>query len=65
MLTERELQILNLVKLGKYNKEIASELSIAESTVKNHVQNIKAELGALDRTHMVYLALKMGIIGFD
>src|SRR5882724_9791941 len=61
-LTSRELDVLRLIAAGNANKEIACQLSIAEETVKSHVTNILAKLGANDRTHAVTLALKRGII---
>ena len=54
--------MLRLIAAGNANKEIACQLSIAEETVKSHVTNILAKLGANDRTHAVTLALKRGII---
>jgi len=61
-LTERELEILKLIAKGNANKDIASQLSIAEHTVKKHVANILEKLGANDRTHAVTIGLKRGII---
>jgi DNA-binding NarL/FixJ family response regulator len=61
-LTSREIDVLRLIAAGNANKEIAAQLSIAEDTVKSHVTNILAKLGANDRTHAVTLALKRGII---
>lgn len=61
-LTSREIQVLQLIASGKANKVVASDLSIAEETVKGHVKNILSKLGATDRTHAVTLALKRGII---
>ena len=61
-LTERELEVLRLIAAGNANKEIAAQLSIAEDTVKSHVTNILAKLGANDRTHAVTIGLKRGII---
>ena len=60
-LTEREVDVLRLIAGGNANKEIATQLAIAEETVKRHVTNILAKLGANDRTHAVTLALKRGI----
>lgn len=54
-LTEREQQILNLMRRGQKNREIARELSIAESTVHKHVQNIFEKLHARNRTEAIYL----------
>ncbi|HCI82816.1 MAG TPA: hypothetical protein DHW02_24355 [Ktedonobacter sp.] len=54
-LTEREQEILNLMRLGRKNREIAVELGIAESTVHKHVQNIFEKLHARNRTEAIYL----------
>ena len=61
-LTPREIGVLRLVAAGNANKEIGARLSLTEVTVKSHVQNILAKLGANDRTHAVTIALKRGII---
>jgi DNA-binding NarL/FixJ family response regulator len=61
-LTTREIDVLRLIASGNANKEVAGKLSIAEETVKSHVTNILAKLGANDRTHAVTIALKRGII---
>jgi DNA-binding NarL/FixJ family response regulator len=62
VLTPREIDVLRLVAAGNANKEIAAQLSLTEVTVKSHVKNILAKLGANDRTHAVTIALKRGII---
>src|SRR5262249_41760682 len=61
-LTTREIDVLRLIATGNANKEIASQLTIAEETVKSHVTNILAKLHANDRTHAVTISLKRGII---
>ena len=61
-LTSRELAVLRLIAGGNANKEIAAQLSLTEETVKGHVKNILAKLGANDRTHAAVIALKRGII---
>jgi DNA-binding NarL/FixJ family response regulator len=61
-LTSREIDVLRLIASGNANKEIACHLAIAEETVKSHVTNILAKLGANDRTHAVTIALRRGII---
>ena len=43
-LTSRELEVVELIEQGRSNKEIAAELSIAVTTVKNHVHNILEKL---------------------
>jgi DNA-binding NarL/FixJ family response regulator len=61
-LTPREIDVLRLIAAGNANKEVAARLSLTEVTVKSHVKNILAKLGANDRTHAVTIALKRGII---
>jgi len=61
-LTKREVEVLCLVAGGNANKEIAARLSLTEETVKAHVRNILAKLGANDRTHAVAIGFKRGII---
>jgi DNA-binding NarL/FixJ family response regulator len=60
-LTPREIDVLRLISDGNANKEIAAQLSLTEETVKGHVKNILAKLGAKDRTHAVTIGLKRGI----
>jgi DNA-binding NarL/FixJ family response regulator len=61
-ISPRELEVLSLMAGGKRNKEISSELSIAEDTVKMHVRNILSKLQVNDRTEAVTVALRRGII---
>lgn len=61
-LTQREIQILNLLAKGLANKEIADVLSITEYTVKDHLKNILAKLRVADRTEAVTTAIQRGII---
>lgn len=61
-LTPREIDVLRLIAAGNSNKRIADKLSIAEASVKSHVENILSKLGANDRTHAVTIALKRRII---
>ena len=60
-LSEREIEVLRLMTDGKSNKEIALSLNVALGTVKFHVNNILAKLGASDRTHAVVIALRRGL----
>ncbi|MGJ9383051.1 DNA-binding response regulator [Salipaludibacillus neizhouensis] len=55
-LTEREKDVLRLMKQGKSNQEIADELYIALKTVKVHVSNILGKLDVHDRTQAVIYA---------
>jgi DNA-binding NarL/FixJ family response regulator len=61
-LSPREIDVLRLVGEGNGNKQIADKLSIGETTVKSHVSNILAKLGANDRAHAVTIGLQRGII---
>ncbi len=61
-LTPREADILRWVAHGNANKEIAARLFLTEETVKSHMRNILAKLGANDRTHAVTIGVKRGII---
>jgi len=63
-LTHREQEVLNLLAMGRNNKEIAAGLYIAEGTVKAHVNSILAKLEAGDRTQAVMKALKRGLVPF-
>jgi DNA-binding NarL/FixJ family response regulator len=59
-LSDREMQVLELVVTGLSNKEIASLLDISHQTVKNHVTSILRKFGVEDRTQAVVYALKHG-----
>ncbi|MFQ4138489.1 response regulator [Nodosilinea sp. PGN35] len=60
-LTERELEVLQLLVQGNTNRDISEALCVAEGTVKFHVRNILEKLGAGDRTQAVTIALKRGL----
>jgi DNA-binding NarL/FixJ family response regulator len=61
-LTERELQVLRLIRDGNRNKQIADRLAIAETTVNFHIKNLVDKLQANDRTHAVTLAVRRGLL---
>lgn len=61
-LTARELEVLKLIVKGRSNKEIGSDLSISEATVKTHINNILSKLGVTDRTQAATTALQRGIV---
>lgn len=61
-LTERELEILDLIVGGCSNADIAGKLYITVGTVKTHVRNILNKLGADDRTQAAVRALRSGLI---
>ena len=61
-LTNRELEVLRLIRDGYRNKQIADQLSIAETTVNFHIKNLVDKLGANDRTHAVMIAVRRGLL---
>lgn len=64
-LSGREVEVLRMVAKGMGNKEIASELNIAEVTVKLHVSHVLEKLNVKDRTQAATVALQRGIIELD
>jgi len=61
-LTQREVEVLRLIRDGYRNKQIADELAIAETTVNFHIKNLVAKLRANDRTHAVTIAVRRGLL---
>jgi DNA-binding NarL/FixJ family response regulator len=61
-LTCRELQVLQLIRDGHRNKQIADQLAIAETTVNFHIKNLVDKLQANDRTHAVTIAVRRGLL---
>lgn len=64
-LTQRELEVLHQLALGRTNQEIAQTLVVSDETVKRHVGNILAKLQLAHRTQAVIYALKSGLISLD
>jgi LuxR family maltose regulon positive regulatory protein len=62
-LTDRELEVLQLVAAGLTNREIAGRISISPETVKKHTGNIYGKLGARTRTEAVAIARALDILG--
>ena len=61
-LSEREVEVIQLMAQGKINKEIARELFIAEPTVKTHVARISQKFSASNRTDIVARSFRAGIV---
>jgi DNA-binding NarL/FixJ family response regulator len=61
-LTRREQQLVQMISQGFTNKEIASQLSLSEQTVKNHVHRMLRKLGATDRLGAVELCRVPGAV---
>ena len=61
-LTERELEVLNLLSKGLANKQMAAALGISEHTIKFHVSSIYSKLNATNRTEAVRAGLRGGWI---
>ena len=61
-LSDRELDVLRRVAAGNSNRQVATQLSISEDTVKAHMKSISSKLSANGRTHVVSIAIKRGII---
>jgi DNA-binding NarL/FixJ family response regulator len=61
-LTEREQEVLSLVAQGLSNAELAETLHVSLPTAKTHVSRILTKLGARDRTQLVILAYKSGLV---
>ncbi len=61
-LSDRELEVLSQIALGKSNKQAALELYISEQTVKNPLKHIFTKLEVRDRTSAIVIAMKNGWI---
>jgi LuxR family maltose regulon positive regulatory protein len=62
-LSQRELQVLQLIIQGASNQEIAQELVITYDTVKRHVSHIFSKLGVNNRVQAVKQARNLGLLG--
>jgi LuxR family maltose regulon positive regulatory protein len=61
-LSDRELQVLQLLAAGRSNQQIADELVVVLDTVKKHVSHILEKLGAANRTQAVARARALGLL---
>ena len=64
-LTPREFDVLEQIVSGKSNKEIATELTISEATVKTHINSLLSKLGVTDRTQAATAAIQRGIVTLE
>ncbi len=64
-LSEREVEVLQLVAQGRSNREIARELFLSEGTVKIHVSHIMSKLALDRRTELVRYALSKGLVPLE
>ena len=62
LLTEREIELLQLIARGSSNKAIAQELHISENTVKYHMKNILQKTNLQNRTEVAAYAVRNGLI---
>jgi DNA-binding NarL/FixJ family response regulator len=60
-LTEREVEVLNLLAKGLSNEDIAKQLFLSQGTVRNHITSIVAKLGVSDRTQAAIIAIQHGL----
>jgi len=61
-LSERELEVLHELAAGRANKEIAARLHVSPNTVKTHLANLFAKLGARRRTEAIRRARELGLL---
>ena len=61
-LSKREIEVLKLVAVGMFNKEIGVELEISERTVKNHLSSIFKKIDSSDRTQAAVFAIRNGLV---
>jgi len=60
--TQRQLEILSLVKEGYANKQIGIIFDMPENTIKAHLRIVMERLGAVDRTSAVIMAIRQGYL---
>jgi LuxR family transcriptional regulator, transcriptional regulator of spore coat protein len=65
LLTAREQQVLEFVANGLSAKEVAQEIDIAPRTVERHIENVRLKIRARNRTHMVTLAMELGLLHME
>ena len=61
-LTEREIEVLRGIALGKANKEIAGDLGIGVRTVESHRQRMRDKLGGGNAAQLTHMAMELGLV---
>ena len=61
-LNVREREVLSLIADGLSNRQIATQLSLAEKTVKNYVSGLLSKLGLQSRTQAALYAVRIGLV---
>lgn len=61
-LSDREIEVLKLVSVGMFNKEIGKKLEISERTVKNHMSSIFKKIECTDRTQAAVFAIRNNLV---
>ncbi|MNP70931.1 Transcriptional regulatory protein DegU [compost metagenome] len=61
-LTTREFHVIRLLAAGNRNRAIAEQMHLSEHTVKTHLRNVSAKLGARSRTEVVAIARAKGLL---
>jgi DNA-binding NarL/FixJ family response regulator len=64
-LTARELEVTRLIVKGLRNREIAAELGITTETAKAHLKNIRAKLGVNDKSSIIPVVIRRGIVHLE
>lgn len=64
-LSPRELEVVELAAAGLTRREMAKVMFVGESTVKTHLEAAARKLAARNRTHLVALAYRTGLLGVD
>ena len=64
-ISQREMEVLQLLIKGRSNKEIGLALSVCEDTVKAHLKTLFAKLGVQDRTEAAISAIRHGIVHLE
>ena len=65
ILTERQVQVLELVALGYCDKDIATKLNMRPYTAKNHVHHINTRLNTNGRVESVFYAAALGLFDYE